>query len=68
MPPAPPSIRDWIPYSTDTLQEVRERFGASFDQIFWPVFKAFNCLLPAHAPEAERPDALRSFMLDEGHE
>ena len=34
-----------------TFKEVRQRYGDSFRDKFWPVFQAFNCVLPAHAPE-----------------
>ena len=36
---------------TYTFKEVRQRFGEQFRDKFWPVFQAFNCVLPAHAPE-----------------
>ena len=37
-----------------TFGDVRSSYGDAFQEHFWPVFGAFNCMLPAHAPE---PDA-----------
>jgi len=34
-----------------TFRGVRQSFGDDFNEQFWPVFRAFNCILPAHAPE-----------------
>jgi hypothetical protein len=34
-----------------TLADVRRSFGDGFQERFWPIFRAFNCVLPAHAPE-----------------
>ena len=50
-----------------TFREVRQKFGDQFKQRFWPVFQAFNCVLPAHAPEESPPDttpeaALKAFL------
>ena len=52
---------------TYTFKEVRMRYGDSFQQKFWPVFQAFNCVLPAHAPEEAEEEqtpsaALASFL------
>ena len=50
-----------------TFREVRQAYGDSFKDKFWPVFQAFNCVLPAHAPEEPEPGqapaaALASFL------
>ena len=37
--------------SVYTLADVRRSFGDGFQERFWPIFRAFNCVLPAHAPE-----------------
>jgi hypothetical protein len=34
-----------------TFREVRQRYGEQFREQFWPVFQAFNCVLPARQPE-----------------
>jgi len=34
-----------------TFRDVRSSYGDTFQNQFWPVFRAFNCVLPAHAPE-----------------
>lgn len=39
-----------------TFKEVRQQFGAQFKDKFWPIFQAFNSLLPALAPEPEREE------------
>ena len=39
-----------------TFKEVRQKFGDQFKDKFWPIFQAFNCLLPALAPEPEREE------------
>jgi len=44
------------------LTEVREKFGDDFNAQFWPLFGAFNCLLPAHAPEAEEAEPIKQFV------
>ena len=36
-----------------TTPQVRKGFGETFHEHFWPVFRAFNCVLPAHAPEED---------------
>lgn len=36
-----------------TFKEVRQSYGEGFRDKFWPVFQAFNCVLPAHAPEED---------------
>ena len=36
-----------------TFREVRQCYGEGFRDKFWPVFQAFNCVLPAHAPEED---------------
>ena len=33
----------------------RAAYGDAFSETFWPVFQAFNCVLPAHAPEEAPP-------------
>ena len=45
-----------------TFREVRQKFGDQFKQRFWPVFQAFNCLLPVLAPEPDGEGALASFL------
>ena len=42
--------------------QVRQKFGSDFQHKFWPIFQAFNCLLPVLAPDAERDDSLASFF------
>lgn len=39
-----------------TFKEVRQGYGESFSEHFWPLFGAFNTLLPAHAPEDDEGD------------
>ena len=39
-----------------TFKEVRQKFGEQFKDKFWPIFQAFNCLLPVLAPEPEREE------------
>jgi len=34
-----------------TFREVRKGYGDAFQEQFWPIFQAFNCVLPAHSPE-----------------
>ena len=36
-----------------TFKEVRQSYGEGFRDKCWPVFQAFNCVLPAHAPEED---------------
>lgn len=43
-------------------RQVRGKFGEQFKARFWPIFQAFNTVLPAHAPEPESNDSLRRFM------
>ena len=50
-----------------TFKEVKQQYGDDFRDKFWPVFQAFNCVLPAHAPEESPPDttpeaALKAFL------
>lgn len=45
-----------------TFKEVRQKFGEQFQDKFWPIFQAFNCLLPVLAPEPERENAIGSFL------
>jgi len=35
-----------------SFRDIRSSYGEAFHETFWPVFRAFNCVLPAHAPEA----------------
>ena len=35
-----------------TFKEIRMRYGDSFPDTFWPVFQAFNCMLPAPDPQS----------------
>ena len=46
-----------------TFKEVRQRYGDKFRDTFWPVFQAFNCVLPSHAPEEPGARSMASAML-----
>ena len=45
-----------------TFREVRSKLGDGFRDKFWPMFQMYNSCIPVHAPEAEAPDALQSFL------
>ena len=45
-----------------TFREVRSKLGDGFRERFWPMFQMYHACIPVHAPEAEAPDALHTFL------